>query len=293
VVLTRGGRTVRPSEDPEVSSSTSTRRGPARSRAGPATPVRRHPLGSFLTLTFLLSWGYWIPLAVGGGAGSHVPGLLGPALAALIVSAIVEGPAGPRELGVRMVRWRVPLRWYLAAIGPLLLGAVTLTVVTWTSSGAVDLGGAARFAGLPEAGWGGVFVLLLVVNGFGEEVGWRGFAWPRLRRDRSLAVAAGLLVVPWAVWHLPTFWLDTGMDLDPVVIPGWLVGLAAGAVVLGWLYERTGSLLIVALFHASLNVVSGTDVGVLPSVVTSVGIIAAAVALLRREAAEAPHGRSP
>jgi uncharacterized protein len=228
------------------------------------------------------SWGYWLPLAARGGEGSHVPGLLGPAVAALIVTAVVDGRRGLRELGGRMRRWRIPARWYLAAFAPLVTGALGIAILLIVSPETIALRSLGSFPGLPDVGWLGVFVLALVINGFGEEVGWRGFVWPRLRRRRSLGGAALVLAVPWAIWHLPTFWLATGMDLEPHVIPGWLVGLAAGAVVLGWLYERTGSLLLVALFHASLNMISGTDVPVLPAVLTSMAIIVAAVALLRR-----------
>jgi membrane protease YdiL (CAAX protease family) len=86
-----------------------------------------------------------------------------------------------------------------------------------------------------------VFVLTFLVNGYGEETGWRGFAWPRLRQRHSLGGAALVLTVPWAHWHLPTFWLDTGLrGFSPAMVPGFLLGMAAGAVVLGWLYERTG-----------------------------------------------------
>jgi membrane protease YdiL (CAAX protease family) len=128
--------------------------------------------------------------------------------------------------------------------------------------------------------------MVLVVNGFGEEVGWRGVAWPRLRERHTIAGAALLLTVPWAIWHLPAFWLATGLaDLPLAAVPGWLVGLGAGAVVLGWLYERARcSILIVALFHASLNMASATDgTAGLPAAVVTAAVIFAAVAILRRQ----------
>jgi membrane protease YdiL (CAAX protease family) len=102
--------------------------------------------------------------------------------------------------------------------------------------------------------------MVLVINGYGEEVGWRGFAWTRLRERHSMAGAAARLGLVWAGWHLPVFWLDTGMrNLQWFVIPGWIIGLMAGAVVLVWLYERAcSSLLIVAMFHTLLNVASAT-----------------------------------
>jgi uncharacterized protein len=267
--------------------------GPTRARRGwsgaVAAAVRRHPVGAHLGLTFLLSWGYWIPLAITGGEGSHVPGLLGPAIAAVVITAILDGRRGLHRLVARVGRWRVPARWYLAAFAPLLTGAVGLGILRLVTSEPITWRSLSSFPGLAEVGWLGVFVLTLVINGLGEEVGWRGFVWPRLRRHRSLGGAALVLAVPWAIWHVPTFWLATGMDLEPYVVPGWLLGLAAGAVVLGWLYERTGSLLLVALFHASLNMVSGTDVPVLPAALTSMAIIVVAVALLRRSARRDAH----
>jgi membrane protease YdiL (CAAX protease family) len=66
--------------------------------------------------------------------------------------------------------------------------------------------------------------------------------------------------VPWALWHLPTLFLDTGMRGFPILmLPAFFVGMAAGAVVLGWLYEHArSSILIVALWHAFLNMGSAT-----------------------------------
>lgn len=160
---------------------------------------------------------------------SHFPGLLGPMLVAVVVTSIQDGTVGLRDLLARVVRWRVPLRWYAAALMPaaaalLALGALALAGRGWP---AVDE--LSTMPGVPELGWLGVFVVVLVVNGYGEEVGWRGFAWSRLRERHTLGGAALVLAVPWAIWHIPTFWLDTGLaELDLVVVPGWLAGLAAG-----------------------------------------------------------------
>lgn len=70
--------------------------------------------------------------------------------------------------------------------------------------------------------------------GSGPACCWRGDAWPELRRRHSLAGAAGLLAVPWAAWHLPTFWIDSGLGgFSVLLMPGFFLGIAAGAVVLG------------------------------------------------------------
>jgi membrane protease YdiL (CAAX protease family) len=147
--------------------------------------------------------------------------------------------------------------------------------------------------GLPSAGFGALLAMVLVIIGYGEEVGWRGFAWARLRERHSIAGAAALLGIVWAGWHLPVFWLDTGMQgLDWFVIPGWIIGLMAGAVVLGWLYERAcSSLLIVAIFHTLLNLASATlATEGLPAAVTTTAVIFWAVVILRRERSRSRAG---
>jgi membrane protease YdiL (CAAX protease family) len=82
------------------------------------------------------------------------------------------------------------------------------------------------------------------------------------------------------------FWIDSGLAGVPLyVVPGWLVGLASGAVVLGWLYERSSSLAVVALAHTSVNVASGTRGGAgLIAAAVSAAVIATAVLVLRAEA---------
>jgi membrane protease YdiL (CAAX protease family) len=225
--------------------------------------VRRHPLGSFYVLTFLLSWGYWIPDAISGGHLSHAPGLLGPMLSAFVVTAVTQGRAGVRDLAARMVRWRVGLGWYLWALAPLAVAVAAAAVVSVGPAGFPELAAWARMQGFPAAGLWGTWVLILLVNAYGEETGWRGFALPRFRQRHDQLQASLLLFIPWALWHAPTFFLDTGYRGIPLfLLPGLLLGLFAGAVVLTWLYEGARcSVLIVALWHLSLNVGSATTAG--------------------------------
>ncbi len=250
--------------------------------------VRRHPLGSYFVLAFVVSWAYWIPLALSGGDGSHVPGLVGPAVAGVIVTSLVDGHAGLRDLWARIVRWKVAPRWYAVALAPLAVGMLGLVAVAVTGGDLPSWERLANFPGLPTVGWVVTFLLVLGANGYGEEIGWRGVAWPRLRSRHTFGGATLLLAVPWMLWHLPTFWLETGLaDLSPPMVVGWVVGLAAGTVVLGWLYEGAGSsLLIVALFHASLNMASATEgTAGLSAALASAVVITAAVAIMRRRPA--------
>jgi membrane protease YdiL (CAAX protease family) len=106
----------------------------------------------------------------------------------------------------------------------------------------------------------GAFALAVVVNGYGEETGWRGFALPRIQRRHRPLVASLLLAVGWAGWHLPLFFiLDSYRDFGVVILPGFLIGLACGAIVLTSIYNGTGgSVLLVALWHAVYNMTSAT-----------------------------------
>nr|WP_282600251.1 CPBP family intramembrane glutamic endopeptidase [Patulibacter sp. SYSU D01012] len=158
-------------------------------------------------------------------------------------------------------------------------------------------GALGRFSGTaPGVGW---VVLAVLLNGVGEETGWRGWLLPRLRRRHGAVPATLLLTVAWAAWHAPFFALLTSYgDFGVVQLPGFVLGLAAGALVLTWLWERTGgSLLAVALWHAAYNLTVATDAGagVVAAAVTTVvmvGALAVLPALRRRgpTAAQPPAG---
>lgn len=244
---------------------------------------RSHPLATFYLLAFVVSWTHWLSVIAFGGRATHFPGLAGPAVAAIATTGLVGGRSDLMNLARRMVRWRVPLRWHLAALVPAITGAAALlvSIVFGADVETIDL---VTMDGVPTRSWLPFLFVVFVVNGYGEEVGWRGFAWPRHRNRHDLLSAALRLASLWALWHLPTFWLATGMTMEPWLIPGWLIGLVAGAVVLGWLYERSdSSLLIVAIFHTGLNLASATTATEPVAAVTSVVVILWAIWILRRE----------
>lgn len=141
---------------------------------GVVAAVRRHPLGAFYLLTFALSWAYWVSDALAGGHRSHFPGLLGPAIAAIVITGLTRGRAGLRDLGSRMLRWRVPARWYLAAAAPLLVAVAAAAILQLTGAGFPGWAAFGRMPGLPDLGVAAVVAGTLLINGFGEETGW---AW--------------------------------------------------------------------------------------------------------------------
>jgi membrane protease YdiL (CAAX protease family) len=235
------------------------------------TFAKKHSLVLFFILAYTISWLIWLPqLASAQGFldGPELPylhllGGLGPTLAALIVTGLTSGRTGLRELGGRMVRWRVGIRWHLIAwFGPVALFAVAAVIArlvwgTWPEPGL--FGRTREYPHLPVLAYWAVNLLFF---GFGEETGWRGFALPHLQKDRSAMAATLILSLFWAFWHLPLFgFVDDFMKMGLGGAAGWYFSILLGSVLLTWLYNSTwGSILIVAVFHGTLDVVFNSPV---------------------------------
>lgn len=266
-----------------------------------ARSLSRHPLAWFFGLAYLLTWSQWIPLAVAGRvvdvgpAPSHFPGLWGPCVAALLLTSATLGRPGVLDLLRRMARWRVSVRWYAVALSPLAYGALGLLALHATGQPTPDPQDFGRMGGMATLHPLALFLALIPLNGFAEDAGWRGFAQPRLQQDGDVLRASLLLSVPWALWHVPSFFvLASYRGMSPLLFPGFFVGLACGSIVLAWLLNRSGgSVLMVALYHASLNLASGTVAGrgTLAAIV-STGVMAHALILVALELRARRAGRA-
>jgi uncharacterized protein len=219
-----------------------------------ALAMRQHPLLTFSLLAFGITWAVWVPRAAGAQLG--VVGQAwtwAPAVAALLAAALTGGRGAVRELGRRLVRWRVGWHWYVIVLaGP---AAFTLTVAGIYA----QLGGswaAAAPLALREGPWVllPLFLLILALtDGVGEELAWRGFALPRLLSGHGAFWASGILGVLWALWHLPLVWTE-GAPLHQQ--PVWLLlfDTTAKSVLFTWVFLHTrGSVLLAVLLHASTN----------------------------------------
>ena len=97
---------------------------------------------------------------------------------------------------------------------------------------------------------GATLLSTIIIVGLFEELGWRGFALPRLQRRLDALWAALVLGVIWAFWHLPELISDPGQR-PPLQFFVWIL---AQSVILAWLYNSTnGSLPIVIICHAAVN----------------------------------------
>jgi len=241
---------------------------------------KKHPLLTYYFVTFLISWGGVV--LVSGGSGrissepSDVPFLPlyfitvgGPLLASLLLTGLYNGKKGYRELLSRLIKWRVPARWYAVALfaAPLsvfaALFALTLTSQVFMpgifSSGNNPV---ALAFGLP--GGNKIMLLLFVLglglfNSFVEEVGWTGFATPKLLLNHRL-IASGLnLGITWGLWHLLSNFIGSAEAAGAVPLPLYLSVMLLSflppfRILMVWVYKHTGSLLMAVLMHASLDV---------------------------------------
>lgn len=253
--------------------------------------MRRHPLVAYAVLAVAISWVWWGWCLLEGwvtrpgqGWPTHLPGLLGPALAAVVVTALVDGRAGVRDLGARALRWRVGWVWWSVVVATGLLVPLAWAVQSVLGDGPPDLAGLASYSGAPVAPVVVTLLYVLVVNGFGEEVGWRGFLADRLLRDHGLLVVAVRVWLVWGLWHLPVFWLVEDFRALGWAVLGWAVGLLAGSVVLTWLYDGSGrSILLVAGWHTVFNLATATAAtSGTPAAVASVVVMVAAVVVALR-----------
>lgn len=227
-------------------------------------------VAAFLALAFAISWAVWVPAALGRPwplpAGlDRLVGAFGPSLAAVVLVAASGGLAGVRRLLGRLLVWRVPARWYAVAL--LLPAAVSLAatailvalgspVPDYSSPPVLDL------YPLPPGAPESPLVLLpfvfaqtlLLGSPMGEELGWRGYALPRLQWGLGALAAGVALGVAWGVWHLPLLFVP-GDPLASVPVPVLFVGIVADSVLFVWLFNNTrGSLLLALLFHAAIAV---------------------------------------
>jgi uncharacterized protein len=233
--------------------------------------VKNYPLLSFYALAFAISWGaILLVLGLGPGGFSATPQqfqkavpyavpamVLGPGLAGILLTGLLHGRAGLSEFRSRLLRWRVEARWYAVALltAPILLTGVMVSLSLISPEFLPRI-----FIASDKAS-----VLLLgiaagLVAGIFEELGWTGFAIPRMRL-RYGVLSTGLFVgVLWGAWHLLQNYWASGVTSGDISLSLWLADAVVGVfvgqlvayrVLMVWVYEHTQSLLLAMLMHVS------------------------------------------
>lgn len=205
----------------------------------------------FVGGTLAFSWGLWALLLFDVVPATTMElfvrvGGFGPLVGALV--ALVLSGRSIRTWLRANLRIRVPGRWYLAALvlPPLLIGAAGVLHVGLFGA-RFDLAAINPLWFYPIA-----LVIVFFVGGGQEELGWRAFALPALQGRFSATTASIAVGVVWALWHLPLFFLSGSGQSDLPLGP-YVIAVVALSVVLAWLYNASGSVLIPMLFHGGIN----------------------------------------
>ncbi|MDD5594172.1 MAG: CPBP family intramembrane metalloprotease [Candidatus Margulisbacteria bacterium] len=233
--------------------------------------IKRYPVLTYFALTFLISWGLILLLIAFNGmpattaeANAQLPVAIlamlgGPSISGLLLTGLVNGRPGYRELWARLLKWRVGVKWY--AIALLTAPAVMLPVqYVMTLFSPVY-----QFGFLGPNGSSMVFLGVMsgILVGICEELGWFGFAIPKLRLRYNVLLTGLMVGVLWGAWHIMAndIWAirTYSGDLNPTlyaVIAGisYLIGqLPPFRILMVWIYEQTGSLLVMMVMHFSLT----------------------------------------
>lgn len=211
-----------------------------------STWLKRFALAAFLILTPLISLAIPILVSLPPEITPLMIALI-PAILAILLTALTNGARGVRALLKKLFAWRVSFKWYVIALG-LALGLRLMMSVLALLLGlipAIQI----RAWSLPEFILLGTFIL---VGGAMEELGWRGYALPKLLDNRSALFSALFIGLVWGVLHLSLTFpgqMNAGSHWLPTLLQ--LIGLS---VVLTWLYIQTGSNIVIPImFHAGQN----------------------------------------
>jgi membrane protease YdiL (CAAX protease family) len=241
--------------------------------------IYNHPLVAYFVIAFVGTWACFLPFALSrntNGLGllpfSIPDGALlvafvfaapaGPALASLVVTAITSGKAGVKQLLRRCVQWRVGVGWYLIAI----YGFLLIYLVGYSIFFGMNL----TLALLIK--WPLIFTVFfpqvaftIVTASFAEELGWRGFALPRLQQRYGPVLGTLILGTLHGLWHLPVFFTRL---LGPFSLPyyaGFLFVAIAATFIYTWIFNHTkGSVLIATITHGCADASGGLLVLLIP-----------------------------
>jgi len=223
--------------------------------------IQKHALPVYFFLAFAWTWICWLPLIIATPPGGMQAGIspvffivailggFGPSLAGFVVAAMVGGKAGAKDLWKQAGRWRMAPGWYVIAL--LLVPAVSLV--------ALAIHSALLQKTLAFGDIGSSLALGLIwplFSSIGEEFGWRGFALRGLQKSHAPLVAGLLVGLLWGLWHLPADFIAMrhyGWLFIPYFLLAGPINLTVQALIMTWIYNRSGSLLPVILYHYSIT----------------------------------------
>lgn len=233
--------------------------------------IKKHPLVTFFIISFVFTWMVLIPIPLGFYSDSwHFLGALGPTLAALLVIFYTEGKTGINNL-INKIKTPQDKSWLWFAFTPvgLLLIAIVIFYLmdkdVWTF----------QVANLE-------FLLLLsyLCYGIFEEVGWRGYALPKLQQRHSAFMSTVILTILWGLWHLPMFYYR--FSFSPFMVSGFFISLFFGAIIFTFFTNHfRGNILVGIIWHILWNFVSTINEIYLTPIMSAFIVISAIIVLFR------------
>ncbi|TDI68199.1 MAG: CPBP family intramembrane metalloprotease [Bacteroidetes bacterium] len=227
--------------------------------------IAKHPLFFYFFLTYAITWVFLIPFVYIWRVVLDqsfelwllvfLPGAYGPTIAALIMTHLLKGKRGIRDLLAKLLLWRVRWKWYFFVI----LVPITLLILAISLS---DFREMALASFIPDKLLAAIPLYLLIALPFGplaEELGWRGFALPRLQARFTPLVSSLIIGVIWTFWHTPMFWfpgaaIPSFLELSAFSILLYLIQTTAEAILFTTVFNYTrGSVLIAIVFHMTIN----------------------------------------
>ena len=224
---------------------------------------KRYPLFAYFALAYSIAWGGILIInfysgfhlfhgesVLSKGIGGQLMGvwlvmLSAPCIAGLFLKRMVDGKEGVKQLFSSMTRWKVSIRWYIAAllIIPALLVPIIYSLVLISKNYAPGLMVAMGIgAGL--------------IGGFFDEIGWTGFALPKLQSKYTPFIAGIILGIIHTFWHLFADYLggiSFYKELYLFHFLLWIIALTAFRLLAVWIYNHSKSLLLAQLTHASFT----------------------------------------
>ena len=258
--------------------------------------ISKYSIPLFFLLSYIISWTSWLfnpwlldryqsflqgdtPIIVIGEIPlvfriffiiSSITGLFGPAIAATILTILIDGKTGLRKLFAKLLKWHTqPSILLILVLAPLVIQFISpVGIGLLTGSSLPDL---SRYGIISLLG---AFLQFLIINGGQEELGFRGFAQEKLQSKFGLLKTSVIIGVFWFFWHLPLYvWISGASQFGDNLVLG-LCHQIAVCFVFTWIYYRTQSVLMAMILHAIVNFIGSIfDVELVSNSIALVSLI--------------------
>lgn len=227
--------------------------------------IRKYSLKTYFILSILISWGSLL-LILGPQRFlglEKIPDTLlpftylamisGTTISGLLLIGLVKGRSGFKDFFSRLKKWKMPFKFYAIAIftAPIifLITSLVLSIFSKEFIPSIIISNQKLVLIMSSIAGG-------LMAGFFEEIGWTGFAIPKLRETYSL-IKTGLIVgIVWGIWHMPLFLspITGSVSLFVLLLLIKLIThLPAYRVIMTLMYDKTNSLLLTIIMHISLT----------------------------------------